>query len=657
MEASRYLELSRRLTEEGIPFEERPLFSEYGGFGSSLVVYLSPEEGTEPDAGLFVLAIPLCSEDDPGEGFPYGLEAGLAFIKKAREGDLNRAMWVAFLGDEPSRLPPGERKGFHTGLEDLLALPENPENTVMLYADFYAPPEKITVHHGGRMTLAPLSLLQPIPALCASFGVPFTFAVKSNELYKLGFVEGPPALASSLAYGIPSLYFEGNRGTAGKPVPAKTLGELLLGYGNSLDFSTENLDYHYLIFQFGNTTIFVPELTTVVTLWSLCGLVSFIFLIYSIVLRRMMIIQWRIFFRRSWVIGVLFIMLFLALEGAELFFSFLLNRFALPQDTIYYGGIIFTFCMALTLFSLIDPLFDRLKIPRRANFYGNAAVILVILGTLIAVFLDLTFIPSFVWAFLFTVLAARLPFSLPVYGIALIIPLQIAGIVFTSMGAVRTGLPMLNQSRHVWIILFIAVMSLPPVLIFKRAAALAAGRKKPQPPFLALVSRSIMLAGCMGALTFYVYNLSLEPPRNPVRRAVMESPDNPAILNVTISSRSFLARRILEIKLQARENPVRFDLYLDSTRDPQPIYAASMPFIHKETVDSPLEATLEFILGENPPNPFATNMVLPRTFSGFLRVEALYTRYDPSLDSGPPPAGDDYVLRVKRTIPIGFDED
>jgi hypothetical protein len=657
LEISRRLELIRLFTEGGIPFEVRPLFSEYGGFGSSLVVYLPPKTKPEPDEGVFVLAIPLCSEDDPGKRFPYGLEAGLAFIKKARERDLKKEIWVAFLGDESSRLPPDVRKGFHTGLEDLLTLPENPENTIMLYADFHNPPEKILIHHSGGKTPAPLSLLQPIPGLCDSYGVPFAFAVTSNELYKLGVVEGPAVLGSSLAHGVPSLYLEGG-GPTGEPIPAERLGDLLLGYTDALNFSAENLDYHYLIFQLGNKTVFVPELLTVIILWSLGALGFLIFLIYSIVLRRMMIIQWKIFFRRSWVIVILFVILFLTLQGSELFFSFLLSRFALPHSHISYGGILFTLSIALTLFSLIDPLFNRLKIPRRANFYGNAAVILIILGTLIAVFLDITFIPAFVWAFLFTVLAALIPFSLPVYVIACIIPLQIAGLLFTSMGTGGLGLRMLDYPHRLWPILFIAIVALPSVLVFKRASALAAGQKKRQPPFLWLVSRSIMLAGCMGALTFYVYNLSLESPVTPVRRLMVEDPANPAILDVTITSRSFLARRNLEINLRARKNPARFDLYLDSPSDPQPIYAASIPFIHREhkTEDSPREVTLEFILGENPPNPFTANIVLPRTSSGFLRVEALYTRYDPSLDPEPPPAGDDYVLRVTRTIPIGFGE-
>jgi hypothetical protein len=591
---------------------------------------------------------------------------GLAFIRKARQRGLTREIWVTFLGDEQSRVPPDQRRESHTGLEDLLALLENSENAVLVYTDIDEPPEKITLHHGGQKTLAPLSLLQPIPGLCDSHGVPFSFAVTANELYKLGFVEGPSVLGASLTQGIPSLYLEGTRnvsgGSPGGKIPAELLGALLLEYAISLNFSMENLDYHYLIFQYFGKTIFVPELITVTTLWALIALGFLIFLIYSIVLRRVLIIQWQIFFRRSWVIVILFIVLFLALQGAELFFGFLLNKFTLSRDRIYFGGIVFTLIMALTLFSLINIFFDRLKIPRKANFYGNAAVILVILGSLIAVFLDITFIPAFIWAFLFTILAVFIPFSLPLYGIGFIIPLQIAGTLLTSVGAVNTGFPMINHTNRIWIILFVTITSFPSVLIFKRAAALVKGRgrrRKKTPSrsrLFRLISWSIMLAASMGALTLYVYNLSKEPQAIPVRRVIAEDSENPAILELTITSRSFLARRILEIRLNARGEPVRFDIYLDSERDPQPVYTAPMPFVLRDSEHSPQGSTLEFILGENPPNPFTTDIVLPLTFSGFLRLEALYTRYDPALDPGQPPAGDDYILRVTQTIPIGFGE-
>ncbi|MDR1107784.1 MAG: hypothetical protein LBL19_01990 [Spirochaetaceae bacterium] len=651
IEASRRGELVRLLGEGGIPFEVRPLFTEYGGFGSSLLVRVSPESAAE-GAGRFILALPLSSAEDPGALFPYGLQAGLAFIQKAREGGIKKEILVAFLGDEQSRFPPELRKSSPAGLEDLLALQENPENTVLVYADLYAPPEKLRIHHGGNRSLTPLNVLEVLPGLCDARGIPFGFAVKANELYKLGFVDGPPALRTALEYGIPSWYLEGARNgpeaPAANPIPADVLGELLLEYAASLNFSAENLDYHYLIFQNFGKTVFIPELTTVFILWAFSALGFLMFLIYSIIWRKMLIIQWTLFFRWFWVIGILFTVLFLTLQGSELFFGFLLERFSLSREKIYYGGILFTLGNALILFSLLSPLVERLKIPRKASFYGNAAVILIILGSLIALVLDITFIPAFLWAFLFTVLAALLPFPLPVYGITFIIPLQIAQTVITSMGAVTTGLPVFTHSNRLALILFVAVTSFPSVLIFQRASALSGERRKRSPRLFRLVSRFILLAAGIGALTVYMRNQT--PQAEPVRRVIAERQDRPEILDVTVTGSTFLSRRILEITLSARAAPARFDLYLDSESGRPSLYTAPMPFVVKE--NPPQGSTLEFILGENPPNPFTATMVLPLNFSGTLRVEALYTRYDPALDTAPPPEGNDYLLRVTQTLPL-----
>jgi hypothetical protein len=119
--------------------------------------------------------------------------------------------------------------------------------------------------------------------------------------------------------------------------------------------------------------------------------------------------------------------------------------------------------------------------------------------------------------------------------------------------------------------------------------------------------------------------------------------------------RTFLERRILEITLISRGNPIRFDMYLESADAGSPalIYAAPMPFTYTEDGGSFRGNSVEFVLGEGPPNPFTTEIVLPLDFTGSLRAEALYTRWDPSVDTLPPPESGDYALRVIRTLPIG----
>jgi hypothetical protein len=54
--------------------------------------------------------------------------------------------------------------------------------------------------------------------------------------------------------------------------------------------------------------------------------------------------------------------------------------------------------------------------------------------------------------------------------------------------------------------------------------------------------------------------------------------------------------------------------------------------------------SVEFFLGEGPPNPLELEIILSGDFSGFLRAEALYLREN---DEGKP-----YIERAVREIPV-----
>ena len=135
----------RVLNERAVPFEERSLFEDYGGFGSSVHVYISRSGGEgqpETDGGTFVLAVPL--ERD------YAADTALAFIDACiRRGSAVDTL-VAFLGDEYNRLPPDIPGISRKGLRDLLSLPDMPENWVLCCLDMEEAPERILILHGTR---------------------------------------------------------------------------------------------------------------------------------------------------------------------------------------------------------------------------------------------------------------------------------------------------------------------------------------------------------------------------------------------------------------------------------------------------------------------------------------------------------------------------
>jgi hypothetical protein len=266
--------------------------------------------------------------------------------------------------------------------------------------------------------------------------------------------------------------------------------------------------------------------------------------------------------------------------------------------------------------------------------------------------MDITFMPALIWGFLFTLLAALIPFSLPVYAIALITPLQTAVLLIAGLESGYSGLQELFRSSRLWLILLLALLSLPPVLLFRRAQALEARKKKSRRPFPGI--RLVLLGIVAGATIPYGASLLWRAPPEPVRRILPAAQEGPAALDITLSKRIFLQRRLLEIRVEAPGQPVRLDLAMDYRNSPFAVYTAPMPYILRDNSSSRTARgnSVTFILGENPPNPFTTNLVLPLSFQGSLRVEALYTRYDPALDPGPPPIGDDYVLRLTRTVPI-----
>jgi hypothetical protein len=103
----------------------------------------------------------------------------------------------------------------------------------------------------------------------------------------------------------------------------------------------------------------------------------------------------------------------------------------------------------------------------------------------------------------------------------------------------------------------------------------------------------------------------------------------------------------MEITLEGRGEPIRFDLSLKTTGPgPLLIYDTTMPYTR---IDN---SSVTFLLGEGPPNPLSARISLPLDFQGILRAEAIYTRWDPSLDPLPEPQPGDYTFRVIKDIPI-----
>lgn len=668
--------LIRILTEQGIPFEERSLFAGSGGFGSSVYVEIPRSIEMESDgaAGTLVLGIPLSGAEEresrPLEDrLPFGVETGLAFIKHIRARSPGVYIRVAFLGDEASRLPEDQRKDSHRGLEDLYASLDEPENSVLLYLDMAEAPQSLLIHHGASKNIAPLNVLEPLHTLCESHSIPHTLAVQFNELYKLGLVQGHPVMRFAYTRLLNTLYVSGsNPGlpaktesdprNVGAGIAAEDLAALLADYADSLKISSENLDYHFLILPILEHYLFISESMTVAVFIMVIGVFLLAILIHLTIHRKRLIILWQVFIFYTWILPVLLVFLVGALEAAGLLIAVVARKFESSPLINDFGWVCFKVVIALLLFSPLFSVWNLFKIPKKADFYGAAAVLLVLLGTFIAVFLDITFTPIFIWVCLCTLLGTCANKPILVYICAFSTPLLAFRPLMNVLRVYNGGLltPFLSGGRLTEIFLshnivhslYVAVIMLPFLLLFERGIALAQEKKRLLPLRRRIVFIMILFIISLGALALYTYRLSKNVPVAPVRRMVAEKAAGTDILNITLNHAAFLERRSITITIEARGNPLCFNLYLDmADKTPPVIYASPMPF----TITNDWKS-IAFRLGEGPPNPFTTEIVLPLDFAGSLRVEALYTAWDPAVDILPPPESDDYVLQVIKTVPL-----
>jgi hypothetical protein len=659
LEDSRRALLVNILNERRISFETRSLFAEFGGFGSSLHVPLpASAEGGEKSPRVFILALPLSFTGDDGREFPYAFEAALDFIGRARAEDLPTDVMVAFLGDEWPVLE-ADQSSPHLGLEDLYSRLEVPEDAVMIYLDMCGEAGEIVVHHGARRTLAPLNILRPLARICGALTIPYTLAVNANELYKLGLADGPSVLEFALPRELPALYLTGGA-SPGRGIP--NLDAMLFDYALSVGSGTENPDYHYSIFQVSRRFFFVSEFAMALFFFAVAALFFFATLTYSVVFRRRLAIQWKVFFKRSWILLLYWLMLVLALKAAALVFRGLMSG-ADPalfggSALLFYAAAAFQIALGISFFILFSFLGDFIYVPRRANFYGSSAVILVIVEMLLSAYIDITFIPVFIWVFAFTFLGACITKPVLIWLCALLTFVLGIAVLLTLIRTGNRRLGLLIFSGNTPFILYAALISLPFFITLKRGALLrvrgARRERFPRDIFKRLTeARAVpkLLAPRLAFVLSAAIALGIGAhffARNPIaaatRRTVEDEPGSEAVLAMEVRDRTLLERRTLNITLRAPGKPLRFNLCLDGSQgDEMPvIYSAPMPFRYIEDDSVTNRSSIEFILGEGPPNPFSTEIVLPIEFAGFLRAEAVYME-----------GKENYQLKIIRRHPVG----
>lgn len=640
-------DILRRLKEAGRTAEERPLLAEWGGFGTNVIVRYgggpADAEGSGAE-GVFVLAVP------QNKGF--AVETALAFIKAAGERGAAVSLMAAFLADEENTLPRDLGGTAHKGLQDLLSIPDMPENWVLCYLDMEGPPGKILLRHGNGDYIAPLELVEPLAALfAAEEKASFEFEIGYSELYKLGLVSGPEELGLAWAAEVNGFCLSASGGEE-SGMTAEAMAELLLDYAGHLRFPVQNPDRHYRLLSLPGPggIVFISERNAVVILLVTVAVFVFFVLLVSSVHRGRILFNFKLFVIHSWIFFIFLPLLVLALKGTGFIYSSLLSAFHKPAPSGGdYTGAGLAILFAIWLAYIPSHFFDCFHFLRRQNFYATSALILAALGLFIAAYIDFTYAPVFMWAFICTAAGAYSRNLALVFISALLMPLEALGALYNLIkieSHVLTDIFLGNGPGSWAAALQIAVLSLPFLLLLKRGKILAreALRKKSLSWTLKIPLRIRVFfpAATLAAMIVYIVLLPKSGPE-PLRR-IRSVENSGGVVSISVTDTFFRESRIADVMIRAAGNPVRFNLYLENDENDVPlVYSAPFPF------EAYNEKTTVFMLGENPPNPLNAEIVLPADLAGRLRAEAVYNVYDPLVDNQgrPDPAVPDYALIVR----------
>lgn len=652
---------------EKIPSERRSLLTDFGGFGSSILVKNNP--GRDAGPLTFVAAVPLNAD--------FSVDTALSMMEKMKNADYPGNILVAFLGDESNVLPDDMGGLSHKGLRDLLSIAEMPENWVICYIDVDKTPEKLFLNHGISGYVASLDIIKPIIRVFKSHGIPWSFKVRHNEIYKLGLVDGPEALSIIWEEEIDGFVLSGDE-TSGKNVntrlndtvsPGKTfspddLADSLLDYAGFINISGIRTDRHYsqAVLPWGKVFFISSELTSALMLLT-GSIFLFLFLVYFARHNTLLVFYTKIFFKFFWVFLIMLPLMVFSLKASGLLYTLLLRIF--NKDIFYtqkilinYTGAALVVLLAALAFFLPSPVLNYVKLPKRENFYGVSAVIFITMGLFLAAFLDFSYVPVFLWSFLFIFLGALVSNTTIIFFSVIPVPLfaldVLINIFETRSGKISDLLtsPNLEKINSWWAAIITSLFFLPLILIIKRGIIILT-RPKQSIKDIKLKRKKrffyipLSIAAVILIMIFQISVLKGKQP--PDRRKLLAASEND--LKLTLKSTPFQDSKIISVHLEAKKNPVRFDVCLESGNGEilLPLYAAPVPFERDDD-----GKRINFLFGENPPNPLVMEIVAPERFTGFLKAKSVYTSWDPAIDPGNEPNTSDYVFTLTASAELGL---
>jgi len=613
-----------------ISYEKRSLLSEYGGFGSSVLVRGS---GNNEAPVTFVVAVPLNAE--------FAVRTALSLAHKLRDvnagGYYNADILVAFLGDEENLLPEDSGGISHKGLRDLLTLADMPENWILCYIDIDEEPEKLIIRHGISGYIAPLDIIRPLPGLFKSYALPWAFRIRHNGIYKLNLVKGPEPLFIAWDSEINGFVLSGEskHKTSSalnnkKTVSADVFSDCLLEYAALVSNSEIKGDRYYsqLTLPWGKA-FFISDGLTAILLLSVMGLSLLLFLFGSARFHVILLFNIRLSIKFFWFFLILLPLMILSVRFSGLFYSLLLGLLKPAETVMSNFGAGFSILLAAFIFFLPSPLLDLIHFPRRTQFFDYAAIIFSILGLLSGAFLDFSYVPMLLWAFIFVLIGSLVKKPILVLICVLIIPVFTVDAV---INIIETGSNRIAElfittdwkNLDAWIAAYITALFTLPLLMLTRRAALLTYKTQSRGNKL-VPERKYRLKMLPALVAFIMLIMTLQiillPARDlPERKYYQAGSGKDLTLN--LDSILFQDSRIITLYLEAENDPVRFDVFIESGTESTllPVYSTPVPVSREDDGRKVI-----FLLGENPPNPLIMEIVVPHNFKGVLNASAVYT--------------------------------